>query len=133
MHPGFVWWHTLSHLLVREISEDSGYSAASIRERIYFESSGDKFLGGILLYTSQPGTEGTLGGLSGLSSSLESYLNNALSKTSYCSGDPLCEEQIFSQGGYNGAACYGCLMNSETSCEHRNMWLDRSILIENVP
>ncbi len=133
MHPGFVWWHTLSHLLLREISEDSGYSAASIRERIYFESSGDKFLGGILLYTSQPGTEGTLGGLSGLSGSLEGYLNNAISKTSYCSGDPLCEEQIFSQGGYNGSACYGCLMNSETSCEHRNMWLDRNILIENLP
>jgi hypothetical protein len=133
MHPGFVWWHTLSHLLVREISDDSGYSAASIRERIYFESSGEKFLGGILLYASQPGTDGTLGGLSGLSSSLEGYLNNAISKISYCSGDPLCEEQTFSPGGYNGAACYGCLMNSETSCEHRNMWLDRSILVENVP
>jgi len=133
MHPGFVWWHTLSHLLTREIFEDSGYSAASIRERIYFESSGQKFKGGILLYTSQPGTEGTLGGLSGLSDSLQEYLNGAISKISYCSGDPLCEEQKFSQGGYNGAACYGCLMNSETSCEHRNMWLDRNILIENVP
>ena len=87
----------------------------------------------MLLYTSQPGAEGTLGGLSSLSSSMENYLNSAISKISYCSGDPLCEEQMFEPGGYNGAACYGCLMNSETSCEHRNMWLDRNVLIENTP
>ena len=35
--------------------------------------------------------------------------------------------------GYIGASCYGCTMNSETSCEHRNMWLDRNILLENIP
>ena len=34
-HPFFVWWHSLSHRIINSLAIDSGYSSASIRERIY--------------------------------------------------------------------------------------------------
>ncbi len=55
----YVMLHTLSHLLITAVSLDCGYAASSIRERIYAVPSGY----GILLYTSSPDAEGTLGGL----------------------------------------------------------------------
>ena len=133
LHPGFFWWHTLSHLLVRVIGEDAGYSAASIRERVYMETGDDRYRGGILLYATQPGSDGTLGGLIALAPHMERILRVALERSAVCSGDPLCKESRHSQGDYNGASCYACTMNSETSCEHRNMWLDRGVLLDNLP
>ena len=133
LNPRFVWWHTLSHLLIRAIGEEAGYSPASIRERVYFESNGDRSRGGILLYATQPGNEGTLGGLVGLVPHMQKILHAALDKVASCSGDPLCGYARFHKGDHNGASCYACLMTSETSCEHRNMWLDRHVLTENMP
>ena len=133
LHPGFFWWHTLSHLLVRVIGEDAGYSAASIRERVYIETGDGRYRGGILLYATQPGSDGTLGGLIALAPHMERILRVALERSAVCSGDPLCKESRHSQGDYNGASCYACTMNSETSCEHRNMWLDRGVLLDNLP
>jgi hypothetical protein len=133
LHPVFVWWHTLSHLLIRVIAAEAGYSSASIRERIYFETDGARIRGGILLYATQPGTEGTLGGLIALVPHMGSLLQVAFQEAEVCSGDPLCIQHQFRDGEYNGAACYSCLLLSETSCEHRNMWLDRTVLLENLP
>lgn len=132
LHPGFVWWHTLSHLIIRAVGEESGYSAASIRERVYLEKINGKTRGGILLYAAQPG-DGTLGGLVGMVPNFRQVLYSALEKSHNCSADPLCSEQKFKHLEVNGSCCYGCLMNSETSCEHRNMWLDRTVLRENIP
>lgn len=129
LDPTFVWWHTLAHALTRAISEHAGYSSASIRERVYTEGR----RGAILLYATQPGNDGTLGGLISLVPFFERILHDAMDGVSSCSGDPLCGRQEFAQGGLNGAACYGCVMNSETSCEHRNMWLDRHVLLEDRP
>ena len=28
-----------------------------------------------------------------------------------------------------GAACHGCLLIAETSCEQRNDWLDRALVV----
>ena len=50
-----------------------------------------------------------------------------------CSNDPLCSEMQFDIGKYNGAACYACQLVSETSCEHRNTRMDRTLLKENLP
>src|SRR5438067_12391513 len=61
-HPVHVWWHSLSHRLLRTLSIDSGYSSAAIRERTYLSSNSDP-RGGLLLFTVQPGGDGTLGGL----------------------------------------------------------------------
>lgn len=133
LHPVFVWWHTLAHLLIRVIGEEAGYSSASIRERIYFEEGASGTRGGILLYATQPGSEGTMGGLIALAPYFDRMLASAFDQLETCSGDPLCGVQKFRHGIYNGAVCYGCAMNSETSCEHRNMWLDRNVLLENMP
>ena len=133
LHPGFVWWHTLSHLLVRSIGEEAGYSPTAIRERIYFRSRDGAYNGGILLYATQPGGDGTLGGLIALAPYMEKILRATLDRAAACSGDPLCIDSMLGQGGYNGSSCYACSMNSETSCEHRNMWLDRGVLLDNLP
>ncbi|MEM2514519.1 MAG: DUF1998 domain-containing protein [Candidatus Bathyarchaeia archaeon] len=135
LHPVFVWWHSLAHLLIRSLSIEAGYSSASIRERIYIEIAGDRVRGGIVLYATQAGVDGTLGGLIALVPHFETILERALEFSSNCSGDPLCKETHFEfkSGMCNGAACYGCLLLSETSCEHRNIWLDRNVLNENMP
>lgn len=133
LHPVFVWWHTLAHLINRTISIDSGYSSASIRERIYLETKGRRARGGILLYTVQPGADGTLGGLVSLVPGFEHILSSAVEKIDKCSNDPVCEENRFTAGRSTGAACYACVLISETSCEHRNLWLDRRILMEAIP
>jgi hypothetical protein len=41
-YPGirYAMLHTLSHLLIRELALECGYNAASIRERIYADTSG---------------------------------------------------------------------------------------------
>jgi len=135
LHPVFVWWHTLSHLLIRSISIEAGYPSASIRERVYIEFSKKGVRGGILLYTTQPGSEGTFGGLMALASKerFSVFLNRATSLLLNCSDDPLCYESKFTRGKYCGSACYACLFLSETSCEHRNMWLDRRVLRSDPP
>ncbi len=133
LHPVFVWWHTFSHLLIRAVSIDSGYSAASIRERVYVDvSDPSKARGGMILYTAQPNSEGTLGGLISLVNRFEHILERAYALAGSCSNDPLCWETKFTSGAKKvmGAACYACLFLSETSCEYRNMWLDRHILLE---
>lgn len=133
LHPVFVWWHTLAHLIIRSVSIEAGYSTASIRERIYFQSDSTGIGGGILLYATEPSNEGTLGGLIALVPYFNDILDTALETLQSCSGDPLCAENHFNFGGYNGAVCYACVLVSETSCEHRNMWLDRNILRDNLP
>lgn len=135
LHPVFVWWHTVSHRLMNGLSVDSGYSSASVRERVFVridENSGQAS-GGVLLYTTQPGGDGTLGGLVALVPAFERVLTSAFRTIDACSNDPLCGEEQFGRGKYNGAACYACSLVSETSCEHRNMRLDRNLILENLP
>lgn len=134
-HPVHVWWHTLAHRLLNALAVDSGYSAAALRERIYIEidAATGEASGGLLLYTVQPGGDGTLGGLISLAPTFGAILAAALRNDLACSNDPLCEEERFDPTRVNGAACYACLLVSETSCEHRNRWLDRNLLLANMP
>lgn len=132
LHPVHVWWHTLAHRLMRAFAIDSGYSSASIRERVFFrQRAGESARGGVLLYTVQPGGDGTLGGLLALVPRFDRVLASALRDLNNCSNDPLCAEAV--PNGINGAACYSCLLASETSCEYRNIHLDRTLLLENLP
>jgi hypothetical protein len=132
LHSVHVWWHTLAHRLLRALSIDSGYSSAAIRERVYLRMEpGRAARGGLLLYTVQPGGDGTLGGLIGLVPSFDRVIASALRDLASCSNDPLCEEAV--PDGVNGSACYSCLLASETSCEQRNVHLDRILLLENLP
>lgn len=134
LDPVFVWWHSLSHRLITALGVDSGFSSTSIRERIYFsrEPNG-RTRGGLLLYSVQPGGDGTHGGLIALANSFERVLDSALRDVDVCSNDPFCRGNVVAPGSYAGAACYACQLVSETSCDHRNMWLDRQLLLENKP
>jgi hypothetical protein len=124
--PLFVWLHTLSHAIMLAISLYAGYSSASLRERIYVNENGDD--GGILIYTSSMGDDGSMGGLAGSVQSFQRILDDASRRIQVCSNDPLCSDVRKVRENVNGAACYSCLMVSETSCEHMNKWLDRHMI-----
>lgn len=132
LHPCFVAWHTFSHLLIRALSVDSGYSAPSIRERVYLEEAPDgRVRGGVLIYTTSRGSDGSLGGLLVLANTFDRILERVREMAHFCSADPLCREHNFEPGkAVSGAACHACCLISETSCEHRNHWLDRAVLLE---
>jgi hypothetical protein len=131
LDPVFAWWHTLSHSAIRAISEISGYPSSAIRERVYYNGDGKLSSGGFILYVIQPGGDGSMGGLRAISRNPDDIVKRIAKKVDACSGDPICREHGFRGGGYVGGACYACMMISETSCEHRNMWLDRNLLMEN--
>jgi hypothetical protein len=132
-NPLFVWWHTLAHRLILGLSLDSGYSSAAIRERVYFreDSRTHETSGGVLLYTSQQGSDGSLGGLIALCGQNEfsRVMVAAERNLNACSNDPLCSEHLERN---NGAACYACLLISETSCEFHNTYLDRLLLARSL-
>lgn len=133
-YPGirYAMLHTLSHLLIRELALECGYNAASIRERIYADTSGDSPQAGILIYTAAADSDGTLGGLVDLGKpeNLGRLLEQALNRSKICSSDPLCSEHDPEKDrSLNGAACHACSLVAETSCERGNRYLDRSLLI----
>jgi hypothetical protein len=87
---------------------------------------------GILIYTASGDSEGTMGGLvrQGNPGRLETTLRRALKSAAWCSSDPVCIEST-GQGSDNSnlAACHGCCLLPETSCEEGNRLLDRALLI----
>ncbi|MEO8391825.1 MAG: DUF1998 domain-containing protein, partial [Chloroflexota bacterium] len=138
--PGmrYIFLHSFSHALMRQLALECGYNAASISERIYARSADmpDGPMAGILLYTSAPDSEGTLGGLVRLAeaSILERLINQALEDMRLCASDPLCAEHSPGQSAQtlHAAACHACLFAPETSCERGNKYLDRSLLVPTV-
>jgi hypothetical protein len=131
----YVLIHSFSHALIRQLALECGYTASSIRERIYClpPDADDGPMAGLLLYTSAPDSEGTLGGLVSLGEPryLERHLDQALECMKLCASDPLCAEHQPGDGhdAVHGAACHACLFASETSCERGNKYLDRSVLV----
>ena len=131
--PGgiYVMLHTLSHLLLQSIADRCGYPAASIRERVYVDDESHRY--GILLYTSSPDAEGTLGGLVQQARQIESHIERALRTAALCSNDPVCAQHTPAssiEGRWlHGAACHGCALVAETSCEMRNDYLDRALVV----
>ena len=63
--PRFLLLHTLAHLLIRRLEAEAGYTAASIRERIYC-AEGSAPMAGILVSVAVPDILGSLGGLAEL-------------------------------------------------------------------
>lgn len=131
--PGFpggayILLHTLAHLLIQSLAMRCGYPASSIRERVYTEEG--RY--GILLYTGTPDAEGTLGGLVQQGRYVEEHLDQALRMGELCSNDPICAQHAPSESvrsAYlHGAACRGCTLIAETSCEMRNDYLDRALV-----
>lgn len=130
----YVLLHSLAHLLITAVSLECGYSASSIRERIYAGHGG----AGIMLYTASPGAEGSLGGLVEVGRNLERYLQQALDLGRLCANDPVCAAHLpdHEMGGgdryLEGASCHGCLLISEPSCERMNTYLDRTLVVGTV-
>lgn len=136
----YTMLHSLSHALMSEIALDCGYPSSALKERVYAEANPlnpsqiDRC--GILLYTATTGSQGTLGGLVATSSRFAAVLQSALERIALCSNDPVCADHEPASSGddraLNGAACHGCLLIAETSCETRNMFLDRTLLIDTI-
>ena len=132
--PGapFFMLHSLSHLVITAVALDCGYAASSIRERIYASENGY----GILLYTATPDAEGTLGGLVQAADRIDKYLRQAVELGQLCSNDPVCAQHrpdhYQEDRPLHGAACHGCLLLAESSCERRNDFLDRALVVPTV-
>jgi hypothetical protein len=135
--PEYVLLHTFAHLLIRQMANECGYSAASIKEKIYstFNStSGDTFpMYGVLIYLASSDCDGSLGGLISIAEDPQRFriiLENMLRKAQWCSADPLCISST-EQGSssLNYSACHDCTLLPETSCESRNALLDRVAVV----
>ena len=131
--PGgtYVMLHTLSHMVLQSLSAHCGYPAASIRERVYVDDEAEQY--GILLYTSSPDAEGTLGGLVQQARHIDAHIREALVTAALCSSDPVCAQhspaESVEQRWLHGAACHGCTLVAETSCEMWNDYLDRALVV----
>lgn len=123
----YVLLHTFAHLIIKEMSMQSGYSSSAIKERIYSSEN----MCGLLIYTGSSDKEGSLGGLVELGEMdkfiflLKELLQNALT----CTTDPECFMNTPTKEKINGAACHSCVMISETACENGNRLLDRAFVV----
>jgi Domain of unknown function (DUF1998) len=131
--PGgpYVLLHTLAHLLIQSVAMRCGYPASSIRERIFSDTETRRY--GLLLYTGSPDAAGTLGGLVQQARYVEAHLAHALRTAALCSNDPICAHHSAGESmearWLHGAACHGCALIAETSCEMRNDYLDRALVV----
>ncbi len=129
----YVLLHTIAHVLIAQLSFDCGYGSAALREWIYcdLENPG-RTMQGVLIYTASGDSEGTLGGLvrQGEPNRLNAVFERAKQRSQWCSSDPVCIESP-GQGTDNSnlAACHGCVLLPETSCETGDRLLDRGLLV----
>lgn len=123
----YVLLHTFAHLIIKEMSLQSGYSSTAIKERIYSSPS----MCGVLFYTGSSDKEGSLGGLVelGEESKFRKLFKAALENALLCTTDPECANGQIDHDNLNGSACHSCCMISETACENGNRLLDRSLIV----
>ena len=126
--PRLLLIHTFAHVLIEQWSLECGYPSSSLRERLYVDDE----MAGVLIYTATSDSQGSLGGIIGMAKGGR-FINSfqeAISRSSWCSNDPVCIES-----GPNGFAnanlgvCHSCGLISETSCEMRNLLLDRGMMV----
>lgn len=132
--PRFVLLHTLAHVLINELVFTCGYSSASLRERLYVSTAPGREMAGVLVYTAAGDSEGTMGGLVRMArpDNLRTVFAAAISGATWCSTDPVCMdtgERGQGPDSCNLAACHGCALLPETSCEEFNRFLDRGLVI----
>jgi hypothetical protein len=64
---------------------------------------------------------------------VEVHLAQALRVAAFCSNDPICAHHApgtAMEGRWlHGAACHGCALVAEPSCEMRNDYLDRALVV----
>lgn len=134
LSPRLILVHTLAHLLINELIFTCGYSSAALRERLYVSNEPGKDMAGVLIYTAAGDSEGTMGGLVRMArpEGLHPVFRAAIDGARWCSTDPVCMEAgELGQGpeSCNLAACHGCALLPETSCEEFNRFLDRGLVV----
>jgi hypothetical protein len=76
------------------------------------------------------------GGLGATARYFGRILHSALQRLELCSNDPICADHeptsTADDRALHGAACHGCLLIAETSCEACNLFLDRALLVETM-
>jgi hypothetical protein len=133
--PRFILIHTFAHLVMNRLVFECGYSSAALRERLFVSNNPDASMGGVLIYTADGDSEGTMGGLvrMGKPEYIEPVIRRALEGAQWCSADPVCREmgELNGQGpdSCNLAACHNCALVPETACEEFNRFLDRGVII----
>ncbi len=130
--PARIALHTFAHILINQFATESGYGSSSLRERIYCNTSKSNEMYGLLIYTAAGDSSGTLGGLvrQGKPDRLVNTVVRALDRARWCSYDPVCiETNEPKNDNLTLAACHGCALLPETSCECNNQYLDRAMLI----
>jgi hypothetical protein len=137
----FILVHTFAHLLIRQLTLECGYSSAALQERLYVATAADiascpgvgEEMAGCLIYTSTTDSDGSFGGLVRMGEPLRftDLMRDALRIATWCSSDPVCST-VEGQGymGLNRAACHACVLLPETSCERRNSFLDRVLVVK---
>ena len=64
------------------------------------------------------------------------HLRTAFALGELCSNDPVCAQHHprvpHEHRFLHGAACHGCLLIAETSCEQHNDFLDRALVVPTV-
>lgn len=133
--PRMMLVHTLSHLLMNQLTFSCGYSSATLRERLYVSVEDHTRMGGVLIYTAEGDADGTLGGLvrMGKPENFAQVFEQALANAQWCSADPVCIE-AGAKGGQgpgssNLSACHSCALVPETACEQFNRYLDRALVV----
>jgi hypothetical protein len=131
--PEYIMLHSFAHLLITSVALECGYPASSIRERIYALPA----IGyGVLIYTGSSDSEGTLGGLVEVGRRIADSIHSALELGRLCSNDPVCSQHLPESAHEHrflqGAACHGCVLIAETSCEQQNELLDRALVVRTV-
>jgi hypothetical protein len=124
----FIAIHTFTHLFMRQLCFEAGYGLSAIRERPYVSPSN----AGVLVYTADGDSEGSLGGLvrQGKGARMADTVIAAIERAAWCSNDPICGElPENSLDGLNLSACQACGLLPETSCSHFNLLLDRQLVI----
>jgi len=133
--PRFILLHTFAHLLMNRLTFECGYSSAALRERLYVSDDPKQPMAGVLIYTADGDSEGTMGGLvrMGKPNNFEPVVCASLETARWCSADPVCME-IGLQGpdSCNLAACHSCTLVPETACEEFNRFLDRGLVVGDI-
>lgn len=126
--PRFIFLHSLSHLLIRQLESQAGYPASSLKERIYSGKGAGAPMAGILIYVAVPDVVGSLGGLAELAEPQRflRLISSVFDHADWCSIDPVCSEhEGHGPGLLNRSACHACSLVPEPSCAYENVLLDR--------
>lgn len=129
--------HTFSHIIMKELEFECGYSITTLKERLYchFDNNDNPIHLGVLVYALS-GSNGSLGGLSSLfnndqeisQKNIYKIIKNAIIRAKDCPNDPICSTED-DLANNNTASCYACSLIPEISCEKFNKDLDRNFLI----